>query len=116
VEISWTDQIGLCKTALLAEYSKIDARVRPFVIFIKYWSKMRKLTDTQHGGLGSYAWCLLCIYFLMKVTKPPLVPNLQTKYKPYYIQDCDVSFSLDTVFLRNSKEVQLCLGSMLTVF
>lgn len=114
MEISWSDQIGLSKTALLAEYSKIDARVRPFVIFIKYWSKMRKLTDTQHGGLGSYAWCLLCIYFLMKVTKPPLVPNLQAKYKTY-IQDCDVSFSTDTIFLRRNEKVSTCLGSILTV-
>ena len=55
---------------------------------------MRKLTDTRRGGMGSFAWCLLCIHFLMKVAKPAVVPNLQAMSgDEKYIQGCDVGFS-----------------------
>lgn len=53
-------------------------------MFIKYWSKKRKLSDTtpRQGGMGSFAWSLLCIYFLMKDTggaggEGAVVPCLQ---------------------------------------
>jgi terminal uridylyltransferase len=98
VDISWSNAIGIHKTALLAAYSNVDPRVRPFVLFVKHWSKRRNVSDTRRGGMGSFAWCLLCIYFLMKAAKPPVVPNLQamaTERK--YFQGFDVSFSKDAV-------------------
>jgi DNA polymerase sigma len=96
VDISWSNSIGIYKTALLSAYSNVDPRVRPFVLFIKHWSKARNVGDTRRGGMGSYAWCLLCIYFLMKVAKPPIVPNLQSMAtERKYFQGCDVSFSTD---------------------
>jgi terminal uridylyltransferase len=99
VDMSWGNTIGIHKTALLAAYSNVDRRVRPLVLFVKHWSKMRGISDTRRGGMGSFAWCLLCIYFLMKVAKPPVVPNLQlmaTERK--YIQGYDVGFYKDIQF------------------
>jgi DNA polymerase sigma len=96
VDISWSNSIGIYKTALLRAYSNVDQRVRPLVLFVKHWSKTRKVADTRRGGMGSFAWCLLCIYFLMKVAKPPVVPNLQSMAKERkYFQSCDVSFVTD---------------------
>ena len=104
--MSWNNQIGIYKTALLEAYSKIDPRVRSFVLFVKHWSKVRKLGDTQHGGLGSYGWCLLCIYFLMKVAKPPVVPNLQSHATAYnYVQGCNVSFATEIAFSKDNTKV-----------
>lgn len=102
VDMSWGNTIGIHKTALLAAYSNTDRRVRPLVLFVKHWSKMRRISDTRRGGMGSFAWCLICIYFLMKVTKPPVVPNLQlmaTGRK--VIQGYDVGFSEDVLFSSN---------------
>ena len=96
VDISWSNSIGIYKTALLSAYSNVDRRVRPLVLFVKHWSKTRKVADTRRGGMGSFAWCLLCIYFLMKVAKPPIVPNLQSMAtERKYFQGCDVSFATD---------------------
>lgn len=117
VEISWSNPIGIYKTALLAAYSNVDTRVRPFVLFIKYWSKARKLTDTRQGGMGSFAWCLLCIYFLMKVTKPSVVPNLQSIAKETkYMYGYDVSFSKDVVISDNwSRSTKVRIHLTLTM-
>jgi hypothetical protein len=103
--------IGIYKTALLAAYSNTDRRVRPFVIFVKYWSKMRKVADTRQGGLGSFAWCLLCIYFLMKVADPPVVPNLQAIARERkYCQGYDVGFSKEVVMSNNwSSNGKVCI-------
>ena len=48
-------------------------------MFVKYWAKRRRLSTTTpgQGGMGSFAWSLLCIYFLMKGSHPPVVQNLQ---------------------------------------
>lgn len=78
MDISWSNAIGIEKTNILFSYSAVDYRVKPFVLFIKYWSKRNGLTDTRHGGVGSFAWCLLCIYFLMTVVRPPIVPTPQS--------------------------------------
>ena len=111
VDMSWGNTIGIHKTALLAAYSNVDRRVRPLVLSVKHWSKMRGISDTRRGGMGSFAWCLLCIYFLMKVAKPPVVPtrNLQlmaTEHK--YIQGYDVGFYKDIQFSSNwSKNTEV---------
>jgi DNA polymerase sigma len=112
VDISWGNSIGIYKTTLLSAYSNVDSRVRLLVLFIKHWSKMRKLTDTRRGGMGSFAWCLLCIHFLMKVAKPPVVPNLQAMPgDEKYIQGCDVGFSKAITFSDNwSRNTQVFLS------
>jgi len=117
VDISWNNTIGIHKTALLAAYSNTDRRVRPFVIFVKYWSKMRKVADTRQGGLGSFAWCLLCIYFLMKVAEPPVVPNLQAIAREMeYCQGYDVGFSKEVVMSNNWSPNRKTVGELVKGF
>ena len=112
VDISWGNSIGIYKTGLLSAYSNVDPRVRLVVLFVKYWSKMRQLTDTRRGGMGSFAWCLLCIHFLMKVANPPVVPNLQAMPRAEKdIQGCDVGFSKAiTVSDKWSRNTEVCLS------
>jgi DNA polymerase sigma len=96
IELSWSNPIGIYKTELLAEYSRIDDRVRKLVLFVKHWSKARNLSNTRRGGMGSFAWSLICICFLMKVTEPPVVPNLQAlAVTTHYFQGYNVAFSKD---------------------
>ena len=61
--------------------------------------------------MGSFAWCLLCIYFLMKVTNPPVVPNLQSMAREReYIEGYDVSFVKGGVVCSRNTKVVFCLG------
>jgi len=106
VEISWNDELGIYKTSLLAEYSKVHPHVRPLILLIKHWSKMRNISNTRQGGLGSYAWCLLSLYFLMKIAKPPVIPNLQALAREkVYNRGHDVSFLSGAQFSRENGQV-----------
>ncbi|OCH91343.1 hypothetical protein OBBRIDRAFT_530088 [Obba rivulosa] len=65
-------------TRLLMCYAMIDpARVRTMVLFLKVWSKRRKINSPYKGTLSSYGYVLLVIYFLVHVKSPPVLPNLQ---------------------------------------
>jgi len=108
VELSWSNPIGIYKTELLAAYSGIDGRLKSLVQFVKHWAKARKLSNTQQGGMGSFAWSLMCIYFLIKGTHPPVLPSLQNgTFAPEYIQGINVGYSknLALIYRSDNKEV-----------
>lgn len=109
MELSWTNPIGIYKTELLAAYSGIDDRVKRLVQFVKYWAKTRKLSDTRHGGMGSFAWSLTCIYFLISVAQPPVLPNLQnTTSAPQYFEGFNVAFSRNIAGSYHSSNQKVC--------
>ena len=76
VDISINNSLAIYNTDLLAKYSKIDSRVRPFVLSVKYWALQRGLSSAVHGTFSSYAWTLIAIHFLQN-TNSPILPNLQ---------------------------------------
>ena len=76
VDISINNSLAIYNTDLLAKYSNIDSRVRPFVLCVKYWALQRGLSSAVHGTFSSYAWTLIAIHFLQN-TNAPILPNLQ---------------------------------------
>jgi Nucleotidyltransferase domain len=108
-ELSWDNSIGIYKTELLVAYSAIDPRVKNLARFVKHWAKARALTNTRLGGMGSFAWSLTCIYFLIKVTQPAVLPNLQanSSSSPEYAKGCNVAFdkSPSTTFKSTNSKV-----------
>ncbi|KAI6038002.1 hypothetical protein EDC04DRAFT_2071480 [Pisolithus marmoratus] len=77
-DIGFENRLALENTRLLMCYAMIDpARVQTFVLFLKVWSKRRKINSPYHGTLSSYGYVLLVIYFLVHVKNPPVLPNLQ---------------------------------------
>ena len=76
VDISINNSLAIYNTDLLGRYSKIDSRVRPFVLSVKYWALQRGLSSAVHGTFSSYAWTLIAIHFLQN-TNTPILPNLQ---------------------------------------
>ena len=76
VDISINNSLAIYNTDLLGKYSKIDSRVRPFVLSVKYWALQRGLSSAVHGTFSSYAWTLIAIHFLQN-TNTPILPNLQ---------------------------------------
>ncbi|KAI9068817.1 hypothetical protein FKP32DRAFT_1560905 [Trametes sanguinea] len=77
-DIGFENRLALENTRLLMCYASIDpARVRTMVLFLKVWSKRRKINSPYKGTLSSYGYVLLVIYFLVHVKNPPVLPNLQ---------------------------------------
>ncbi|KAF8658426.1 hypothetical protein AX16_001977 [Volvariella volvacea WC 439] len=77
-DIGFENRLALENTRLLMCYAMIDpTRVRTMVLFLKVWSKRRKINSPYKGTLSSYGYVLLVIYFLIHVKNPPVLPNLQ---------------------------------------
>ncbi|OBZ74431.1 Poly(A) RNA polymerase protein cid1 [Grifola frondosa] len=77
-DIGFENRLALENTRLLMCYAMIDPpRVRTMVLFLKVWSKRRKINSPYKGTLSSYGYVLLVIYFLVHVKNPPVLPNLQ---------------------------------------
>ncbi|KIM41756.1 hypothetical protein M413DRAFT_27339 [Hebeloma cylindrosporum] len=77
-DIGFENRLALENTRLLMCYAMIDpTRVRTMVLFLKVWSKRRKINSPYKGTLSSYGYVLLVIYFLVHVKNPPVLPNLQ---------------------------------------
>ncbi|KAJ2932016.1 hypothetical protein H1R20_g5082, partial [Candolleomyces eurysporus] len=77
-DIGFENRLALENTRLLMCYAMIDpTRVRTIVLFLKVWSKRRKINSPYKGTLSSYGYVLLVIYFLVHVKNPPILPNLQ---------------------------------------
>ncbi|KAF9238698.1 hypothetical protein BU15DRAFT_88317 [Melanogaster broomeanus] len=77
-DIGFENRLALENTRLLMCYAMIDpTRVRTLVLFLKVWSKRRKINSPYHGTLSSYGYVLLVIYFLIHVKNPAVLPNLQ---------------------------------------
>ncbi|CED82695.1 cid1 [Phaffia rhodozyma] len=77
-DIGFENRLALENTRLLLTYATIDpARVRTMVLFIKVWSKRRRINSPYRGTLSSYGFTLLVLFFLIHVQNPPVLPNLQ---------------------------------------
>ncbi|KAJ7222505.1 hypothetical protein GGX14DRAFT_492140 [Mycena pura] len=77
-DIGFENRLALENTRLLMCYAMVDpTRVRTLVLFLKVWSKRRKINSPYKGTLSSYGYVLLVIYFLVHVKNPPVLPNLQ---------------------------------------
>lgn len=77
-DIGFENRLALENTRLLMCYAMIDpTRVRTMVLFLKVWSKRRKINSPYQGTLSSYGYVLLVIYFLVHVKNPAVLPNLQ---------------------------------------
>ena len=77
-DINFSNLLALHNSHLLKCYSLCDSRVRRMVLFVKAWSKKRKINCPYHGTLSSYGYVLMVLHYLVNIAQPPVVPNLQT--------------------------------------
>ncbi|GAA5878104.1 hypothetical protein JCM16303_002847 [Sporobolomyces ruberrimus] len=115
-DIGFENRLALENTRLLLTYAMVDTRVRTLVLFLKVWTKRRKLNSPYRGTLSSYGYVLLVIHFLCHVKQPPVVPNLQrlplpdsTPLEELTYEGHDISFfddidQLSTVFQAQNVE------------
>lgn len=76
-DINFSNPLAIHNTELLKCYSVSDLRVRPIIMFVKQWAKVRKINSSYHGTLPSYGYVLMVLHYLLNVAKPPIAPNLQ---------------------------------------
>lgn len=76
-DINFSAHLALQNTLLLRCYSHADPRVRPMVLFVKYWAKLRGINSPYRGTLSSYGYVLMVLHYLVNVAQPFVCPNLQ---------------------------------------
>ncbi|KAK2005643.1 hypothetical protein LZ32DRAFT_633473 [Colletotrichum eremochloae] len=81
-DINFAAHLALHNTLLLRCYSHTDPRVRPLVLFIKHWAKVRGINTPYRGTLSSYGYVLMMLHYLVNVVQPFVCPNLQTLGPP----------------------------------
>jgi DNA polymerase sigma len=112
--------LALSNSRLLADYTSLDARVRPLVLIVKYWAKRRQINKPYEGTISSYAFVLMVINFLQQ-RKPPILPCLQrmlgTDTTPVVVQGFDCSYFKDLDQLRGFGALNReTLGELLLAF
>ena len=80
-DVCCNNTLALRNTQMLADYARLDPRMRMLVLLVKSWAKRRDLNDPYHGSLSSYAYVLLVIFFL-QTRDPPILPCLQEHKRP----------------------------------
>lgn len=107
-DINFSNLLALQNSHLLKCYASCDPRVRQMVLFVKAWSKKRKINTPYHGTLSSYGYVLMVLHYLVNIANPPVLPNLQAS--PLILQD-EMSareVSLDGYniqFFRNEEKI-----------
>jgi DNA polymerase sigma len=81
-DINFSAHLAVQNTLLLRCYSHCDPRVRPLVLFVKHWAKVRRINSPYRGTLGSYGYALMMLHYLVNVAQPFVCPNLQQLARP----------------------------------
>jgi len=81
-DINFSAHLALQNTTLLRCYSHTDPRVRPLILFVKHWAKMRGINTPYRGTLSSYGYVLMMLHYLVNVAQPFVCPNLQALGPP----------------------------------
>lgn len=107
-DINFSNHLALHNSHLLKCYSSCDPRVREMVLFVKAWSKKRKINSPYHGTLSSYGYVLMVLHYLANVTNPAVVPNLQVSKLKLQDEMSAKEVSLDgynIYFFRNEEKI-----------
>ncbi|KAI0482149.1 hypothetical protein GGR56DRAFT_618775 [Xylariaceae sp. FL0804] len=76
-DINFSATLALQNTLLLRCYSHTDPRVRPMILFVKHWAKVRDINTPYRGTLSSYGYVLMVLHYLVNIATPFVCPNLQ---------------------------------------
>jgi terminal uridylyltransferase len=110
-DINFSAQLGLHNTLLLRCYSLTDNRVKPMILFIKYWARLRAINTPYRGSLSSYGYVLMVLHYLVNIATPFVCPNLQllpnfpSHVPPDEIANQTTCNGYDVQFWRNEKEI-----------
>lgn len=111
-DINFSAHLALQNTLLLRCYSHTDPRVRPMVLFIKHWAKVRGINSGYRGTLSSYGYVLMVLHYLVNIARPFVCPNLQQlaphpppNATPAELEGTYICRGYDVRFWRNEEEI-----------
>ncbi|KAL6881501.1 hypothetical protein J3F83DRAFT_722522 [Trichoderma novae-zelandiae] len=111
-DINFSAHLALQNTLLLRCYAHTDPRVRPMILFVKHWAKMRGINSGYRGTLSSYGYVLMVLHYLVNVAQPFVCPNLQqlappppSNLSPAEIQSTTTCRGYNVQFWRNEEEI-----------
>lgn len=113
-DINFSNRLALHNSALLRCYNLCDPRVKPMVLFVKIWAKNRKINSPYHGTLSSYGYVLMVLHYLINVTTPPILPNLQTAPQAMNNRTPEHEIAVDGAnvrFWRDERAIKRCASS-----
>ncbi|OON17070.1 PAP/25A associated domain protein, partial [Opisthorchis viverrini] len=111
-DLNVNNVVGIYNTHLLAMYTRIDWRVRPLGMFVKYWAQRMDIHDGSRGRLSTYPLLLMLIHYLQAGCTPPILPNLQAKYPKVFnyarpLCELDMRLELPWGELRSNNPASL---------
>ena len=116
-DINFSAHLALQNTLLLRCYSRTDPRVRPMVLFVKYWAKVRDINTPYRGSLSSYGYVLMVLHYLVNVAQPFVCPNLQQlapplspSLTPEQVEETVVCKGRNVQFWRDEAEIERLAG------
>ncbi|KPM40097.1 hypothetical protein AK830_g6482 [Neonectria ditissima] len=120
-DINFSAHLALQNTLLLRCYSHTDPRVRPMVLFVKHWAKVRGINSGYRGTLSSYGYVLMVLHYLVNVAQPFVCPNLQQlapkpppNLSPAELEKVTTCRGFNIQFWRNEDEIiRLAHGNQL---
>ena len=74
-DFSHLEKTSLPNARLLRHYIALDWRVRPLLLFVKFWARQRNVNNALEGTLNSFGFCLMVIHYL-QACSPPVLPVL----------------------------------------
>ncbi|KAM9444675.1 terminal uridylyltransferase 4 isoform 2-T2 [Clarias gariepinus] len=84
-KVSAGNDVACLTTNHLAALAKQEPRLVPLVLAFRYWAKLCHVDCQAEGGIPSYSFSLMVIFFLQQ-RKPPILPV----YLGYWIEGFDV--------------------------
>ncbi|CAL4924490.1 unnamed protein product [Urochloa decumbens] len=79
-DICVNNLLAVVNTKLLRDYAQIDRRLRQLAFIVKHWAKSRRVNETYHGTLSSYAYVIMCIHLLQLRRILPCLQEMEATY------------------------------------
>jgi terminal uridylyltransferase len=112
-DINFSAHLALHNTLLLRCYAHSDHRVKPLILFIKHWAKVRGINTPYRGSLSSYGYVLMVLHYLVNIAQPFVCPNLQLLHRdpPSHLPQAEIDaqticLGRDVRFWRNESEIK----------
>ncbi|XP_013063605.2 poly(A) RNA polymerase GLD2-like [Biomphalaria glabrata] len=93
--------VGIRNTHLLRYYAYMDWRVRPLMLFIKFWARFHDINDASKKTISSYSLTLMLIHYLQAGVSPPVLPCLHS-LKPHLFSTFNKVYRLTLDFDENN--------------
>ncbi|XP_025047133.1 terminal uridylyltransferase 4 isoform X2 [Alligator sinensis] len=73
-KVSARNDVACLTTDLLAALGKLEPVLVPLVLAFRYWARLCHIDCQAEGGIPSYSFALMVIFFLQQ-RKPPILPS-----------------------------------------